>query len=98
MDAPASLTSTAIRAAWINRNAQSSAGQNGWPASGERAMSDWRADLRDRRVAASISGGKDSAAMGLWLMEQGIDYDRVFADTGWEHPKTYEYLRGPLTA
>lgn len=61
-------------------------------------MDDWRAHLRDRRVVASISGGKDSAAMGLWLMEQGIDYDRVFADTGWEHPKTYEYLRGPLTA
>ena len=36
--------------------------------------------------------------MSLWLTEQGIDHDRVFADTGWEHPATYEYLRGPLTA
>ena len=45
-----------------------------------------------RRVIASISGGKDSAAMSLWLTE----HDRVFADTGWEYEATYEYLRGPL--
>jgi 3'-phosphoadenosine 5'-phosphosulfate sulfotransferase (PAPS reductase)/FAD synthetase len=43
-----------------------------------------------------VSGGKDSAALSLWLTEQGIDHDRLFADTGWEHPDTYEYLRGPL--
>jgi len=54
--------------------------------------------LAGRRVIASISGGKDSAAMSLWLTEQGIDHDRVFADTGWEHADTYAYLRGPLTA
>jgi 3'-phosphoadenosine 5'-phosphosulfate sulfotransferase (PAPS reductase)/FAD synthetase len=53
--------------------------------------------LAGRRVVASISGGKDSAAMSLWLKEQGIDHDRVFMDTGWEHPKTYEYLRGELS-
>lgn len=54
--------------------------------------------LAGRRVVASVSGGKDSAALSLWLTEQGIEHDRVFADTGWEHPATYEYLRGPLTA
>lgn len=54
--------------------------------------------LAGRRVVASISGGKDSAAMSLWLTEQGIEHDRVFMDTGWEHPATYEYLRGPLAA
>jgi len=48
------------------------------------------------RVVASVSGGKDSAAMSLWLLEQGIEHDRVFLDTGWEHPCTYDYLRGPL--
>jgi len=53
--------------------------------------------LAGRRVVASVSGGKDSAALSLWLTEQGIEHDRVFMDTGWEHPATYEYLRGPLT-
>lgn len=53
--------------------------------------------LNDRRVIASVSGGKDSAAMCLALKDAGIEHDRVFLDTGWEHPATYEYLRGPLT-
>ncbi len=56
-----------------------------------------RENLDGCRVVASISGGKDSAALSLWLTEQGIEHDRLFADTGWEHPATYEYLRGPLT-
>jgi len=46
---------------------------------------------------ASVSGGKDSAALSLWLTEQGIEHDRVFLDTDWERPATYEYLRGELT-
>lgn len=33
----------------------------------------WPARLGDRRVIASISGGKDSAALSLWLTEQGIE-------------------------
>jgi len=45
---------------------------------------------------ASISGGKDSAAMYLHLREQGIEAQKVFFDTGWEHPATYHYLSGPL--
>lgn len=54
--------------------------------------------IGDRRVVASVSGGKDSAATSLYLTELGIEHVRVFADTGWEHPATYDYLRGPLTA
>lgn len=54
------------------------------------------AKLNGRRVVASVSGGKDSAAMSLYLHELGIDHDRVFLDTGWESPITYEYLRGEL--
>src|SRR3990167_960599 len=54
--------------------------------------------LANALVIASVSGGKDSAAMSLWLTEQRIEHRRVFLDTGWEHPATYEYLRGPLTA
>ncbi|QDE83272.1 phosphoadenosine phosphosulfate reductase family protein [Myxococcus xanthus] len=52
--------------------------------------------LRGRRVVASVSGGKDSAALSLHLRELGIEHDRVFLDTGWEHSATYEYLRGDL--
>lgn len=56
-----------------------------------------REKLAGRRVVASVSGGKDSAAMSLWLTEQGIDHDRVYMDTGWEAQETYEYISGPLT-
>jgi len=54
--------------------------------------------LRGRKIYASISGGKDSVAMGLYLKELEIPFERVFADTGWEHPALYEHLRGPVTA
>ncbi len=53
--------------------------------------------LNDCRIVVSVSGGRDSAAVSLLLMERGIAHERVFMDTGWEHPATYEYLRGPLT-
>lgn len=41
----------------------------------------------------SVSGGKDSAAM--WILavkELGLEVIPVFADTGNEHPMTYEYV------
>lgn len=62
-----------------------------------------KAKLADRRVVASISGGKDSAAMSLHLTELGIEHDRVFCDTGWEAQETYDHLAylanrlGPIT-
>lgn len=40
----------------------------------------------------SISGGKDSTAMLLLAIEQGKDFEAVFADTGHEHPLTIEYV------
>ena len=47
----------------------------------------------DRMIIASVSGGKDSTAMCLHLMEQGIEFVPVFMDTGWETAATYQYLR-----
>lgn len=54
------------------------------------------ARVRGKLLVASVSGGKDSAAMSLHLRELGLEHRRVFMDTGWEHPKTYEYLSGEL--
>ena len=54
----------------------------------------WSDIIEDRPLLVSVSGGKDSTAMALWLIDQGLK-DRcywVFADTGWEHPAVYEYL------
>ncbi len=62
------------------------------------ATDEIKARIGNRRVIASVSGGKDSAAMCLHLRETGISFSSVFIDTGWEHPLTYEYVRGPLTA
>ncbi len=56
-----------------------------------------REKLEGSEVVASVSGGKDSAALSLWLTEQGVEHHRVFADTQWEHPATPEYVRGVLT-
>src|SRR5262245_34436743 len=54
--------------------------------------------LAGRLVVASLSGGKDSAAMCLWLKENGVRFLPVFLETGWEAPETYEYLREVLPA
>ena len=45
---------------------------------------------------ASVSGGKDSTAMCLHLIEQGVEFHAVHFDTGWEHPDTATYVREVL--
>lgn len=40
----------------------------------------------------SVSGGKDSTATLLLARERGVEFEAVFADTGNEHPQTYDYL------
>lgn len=40
----------------------------------------------------SLSGGKDSVAAALHLVEMQIPHRRVFMDTGWEHPDLYDHL------
>lgn len=52
--------------------------------------------LNGRPLFASLSGGKDSTALGLWLRAQGVQFTPVFMDTGWEHPATYEYIAAVL--
>ena len=46
----------------------------------------------DALHVVSVSGGKDSTATVLALREAGIEARYVFADTGWEHPCTYQHL------
>ena len=66
---------------------------NGWLGSLVMSEKDKRPSIP---LIASVSGGKDSAAMCLHLREMGIEYRAVFMDTGWESNVTYDYLRGPL--
>lgn len=40
----------------------------------------------------SVSGGKDSTSVYLLALERGVPFRAVFADTGNEHPATYEYV------
>jgi len=45
------------------------------------------------RHIASFSGGKDSTAMVLRLIEEGRPLDEiVFFDTGWEFPQMYDHI------
>jgi|DEB0MinimDraft_6_1074348.scaffolds.fasta_scaffold40873_2 3'-phosphoadenosine 5'-phosphosulfate sulfotransferase (PAPS reductase)/FAD synthetase len=52
--------------------------------------------LNDRPLYASISGGKDSTALGVHLQKNGIKFTPLFIDTGWEHHSTYEYIQDVL--
>ena len=52
--------------------------------------------LQGEPVVLSLSGGKDSTACALLLEKHGVNFDRIFFDTGWEHPAIYEYLKGVL--
>lgn len=47
----------------------------------------------DTAYIASLSGGKDSIAMGLMLLEKGYRVDEyIFCDTGYEFPECYAAL------
>lgn len=48
--------------------------------------------LADRQIVLSMSGGKDSAAVALLLEANGLPFDAVFMDTGWEHPAVPAYI------
>ena len=40
-----------------------------------------------------ISGGKDSTATLLKVLEKDKNIEGIFCDTGWEHPYTYKYIK-----
>lgn len=46
---------------------------------------------KERHILA-LSGGKDSAALAVYLMDKISDLEYVFTDSGCELPETYEYL------
>jgi len=47
---------------------------------------------RPIRHVVSLSGGKDSAAMAIYLRDRLPELDYVFSDTDKELPETYDYL------
>lgn len=42
---------------------------------------------------AGVSGGKDSTALVLHMLEFGVPFEGVFADTGNEHPWTVDFVQ-----
>ena len=44
------------------------------------------------RHVVGLSGGKDSAALAIYLRDRLPDLDYVFSDTDKELPETYDYL------
>jgi len=54
---------------------------------------DKNANKKERHILA-LSGGKDSAALAVYMRDQHpeLDMEYVFTDSGCELPETYEYL------
>jgi len=45
------------------------------------------------RHILSLSGGKDSAALAIYMRDRVPDMEYIFSDTGKELPETYDYLQ-----
>ncbi len=46
-----------------------------------------------KKIVVSLSGGKDSTAMGLMLLERGVPVEEfLFVDTGLEYPEIYQTI------
>ena len=44
------------------------------------------------RHILSLSGGKDSAALAVYLRDRVPEMEYIFHDTGMELPETYDYM------
>ena len=50
--------------------------------------------MKDEKHIVSLSGGKDSTAMLLRLLEENYPVDLIlYCDTGLEFPEMYDHLR-----
>ena len=61
---------------------------------GKYVMSDYREHIEDsKKSIVSFSGGKDSTALLLMMLERGMKIDYIlFCDTGMEFPQMYEHV------
>ena len=50
------------------------------------------ANEKQARHILSLSGGKDSTALAVYMKDRNPDMEYIFCDTGKELPETYEYL------
>jgi 3'-phosphoadenosine 5'-phosphosulfate sulfotransferase (PAPS reductase)/FAD synthetase len=58
----------------------------------ESRNDNWPTDNSKVRHVLSLSGGKDSAALAVYMRDRVPEMEYIFHDTGKELPDTYEYL------
>lgn len=79
--------------AWLNEKSVRNKTSNNVTI-GKYVMSDYREHIEDsKKSIVSFSGGKDSTALLLMMLERGMKIDYVlFCDTGMEFPQMYEHI------
>lgn len=79
--------------AWLNEKSVRNKTSNNVTI-GKYVMSDYREHIEDsKKSIVSFSGGKDSTAMLLMMLERGMKIDYIlFCDTGMEFPQMYEHI------
>lgn len=79
--------------AWLNEKSVRNKTSNNVTI-GKYVMSDYREHIEDsKKSIVSFSGGKDSTAMLLMMLERGMKIDYIlFCDTGMEFPQMYDHV------
>ena len=79
--------------AWLNEKSVRNKTSNNVTI-GKYVMSDYREHIEDsKKSIVSFSGGKDSTALLLMMLERGMKVDYIlFCDTGMEFPQMYEHV------